>query len=137
TLRRWFELEPEFARIPKNRTFRNLGILLNVLSAILIGILAQPPSGWLMFWCALYSVIFFNLCIRLVNVKLSIAAGLLVALYWAYVGIVIFNAIYLYGPYIAKVSPFLVAFLSPSLVALSFFGVSAYLHIRYVINRLP
>lgn len=137
TLGKWFELEPEFARIPKNKTFRNLGMALNILSAILIGILAQPPSGWLMFWGALYSLVFFNLCIRLVNVKLSIGAGLLVAVYWSYVGIVIFNSIYLYGPYNAKISPFLIAFLSPSLVALSFFVLSAYLHIRYAMNRLP
>lgn len=137
TLRKWFELEPEFARIPKNKTFRNLGMVLNVISAILIGIVAQPPSGWLMFLGALYSLVFFNLCIRLVNVKLSIAAGLLVAVYWGYVGIVIFNAIYLYGPYIANISPFLITFLSPSLVALFFFSVSAYLHIRYAMNRLP
>ena len=136
TLRKWFELEPEFARIPKNRTFRNLGMVLNVLSAILIGILAQPPSGWLMFWSALYSLVFFNLCIRLVNVKLAIVAGLLVAVYWGLVGIVVFNGIYLYGPYIPRISPFLITFIPPSLVVLFFFSVSAYLHIRYVMNRL-
>lgn len=137
TLRKWFELDPEFARIPRNKTFRNIGIVLNALSAILIGILAQPPSGWLMFWGLFYSLLFFNLCIRLVNVKLSIAAGLLVAVYWGYFGIVLYKGIYLYGPYVPKISSFLIAFLPPSLVALFFFIVSAYLHIRYVMNRLP
>ncbi len=137
TLGKWFELDPEFAGIPKNRTFRNIGMGLNVLSAILIGILAQPPSGWLVFGGALYSLVFFNLCIRLVNVKLSIVTGLLVAVYWGYVAIVIFNGIYLYGPYVEKISPFLITFLPPSLVVVFFFSVSAYLHIRYVMHRLP
>src|SRR5436305_10412876 len=72
TMGKWFELDPEFGRIPKNRTFRNAGMALNALSAILIGFLAQPPSGWLMFWGALYSLVFFNLCIRFVNVKLAL-----------------------------------------------------------------
>lgn len=138
TLRRSLELEPEFARIPKNRTFRNLGTVLNTLSAVLIGIVALPqPSGWLMFLAALYSLFLFNMCIRLVNVKLAIAAGLLVAAYWGFVGLVIFNGVYQYGPYIAAISPFLLTFLSPSLVALFFFAVSAYIHICYVRYRLP
>lgn len=138
TLRRWFELEPEFARIPKNRTFRNLGMVLNALSAVLIGIVALPqPSGWLMFLAALYSLVLFNVCIRLINAKLAIATGLLVSAYWGIVGLVIFNGVYQYGPYISTISPFLIKFLSPSLVALFFFAVSVYLHIRYVLNRLP
>ena len=138
TLRKWFELEPEFARIPKNRTFRNLGLVLNALSAILIGMIAlSQPSGWLMFLAALYSLVLFNVCIRLVNTKLAIAAGLLVAAYWVFVCLVIYNGVYQYGPYFATISPFLLKFLSPSLVALFFVAVSAYLHIRYVLNRLP
>ena len=138
TLRGWLELEPEFARIPKNRTFRNLGLVLNALSAVLIGIIALPqPSGWLMFLAGLYSLVLFSVCIRLVNTKLAIAAGLLVAAYWGLVGLVIYNGVYQYGPYIATVSPFLLKFLSSSLVALFFVAASAYLHIRYVLNRLP
>jgi len=70
-------------------------------------------------------------------VKLSIVTGLLVAVYWGYVAIVIFNGIYLYGPYVEKISPFLITFLPPSLVVVFFFSVSAYLHIRYVMHRLP
>jgi hypothetical protein len=136
-LRKWFELDHDFARLPKNKTFRNIGVVLNVLSAVLIGILAQPPSAWLIFGALLYSLVLFNLCIRLVNVKLSMAASLLVALYWGYVGIVVWEGIYTYGPYLPKISPFLMAFLSPSLIALFFFSASAYLHIRYVMNKLP
>lgn len=137
TLRRWFEIDTDFARIPKNKLFRNAGIILNILSAILVGILAQPPSGWLLFLGLIYSLGLFNLCICLVNPKLSIIAGLLVATYWGGVSIVIWNGIYLYGPYLTKISPFLITFLPPSLVALFIFSASAYLHIRYVRNKLP
>lgn len=136
-LRKWFEIDSDFARIPRNKIFRNIGMLLNVLAAILVGILAQPPSGWLIFFGLLYSLGLFNLCIRFVNVKLSIGAGLLVAVFWGVVSIVIWNGIYVYGPYITNVSPFLITFLPPSLVALFFFSASAYLHIRYVMGRLP
>jgi serine/threonine protein kinase len=137
TLRKWFELDPEFARIPKNKTFRNLGIVLNILSAILIGLLQQPPSAWFILWGILYSLVFFHLCIRLVNSRLSMGAGVLVAVYWGYFSTLIWNGIYLYGPYIPRFSPFVIVFLSPLLLAIFVFMLSAYLHIRYVMDRMP
>ena len=127
---KWIELDSEFARLPQNRFFRNCGMLLNFLSAFLVGLLPPyGPSGWLIFYSLLFSIGLFTLCIRTVQPPLSKFFGLSVALYWGFVGLVI--GVGLQYTSLPK------SLFPPPLLAIVFFGISAYLHLRYVKTRLP
>jgi len=124
---RWFELSGEFAALRKNRPFRDAGLLLNILSAVLLGILHQSPGE--AFVALFFSLGLFFLCVRLVNEISSVVCGLLIALYWGYVGAVL-------GGSFSAVFPRLGSYAPATLLGLGFLSVSAYLHIRYVQHRL-
>jgi serine/threonine protein kinase len=83
-VRAFFELAPQFASAPKYSFFRTLGMILNILSALVIGLVLQniivPILG------LIFSVLMFSWCIRAVETILAAFAGALVALYWGVVG---------------------------------------------------
>ncbi|QBD80783.1 hypothetical protein EPA93_34380 [Ktedonosporobacter rubrisoli] len=124
-LRHWFALDAEFDRLREFRNFRTFGKLLNVLSAIGMGVLFH---SWMVFLLCLCSLLAFLGCIHLVNRFLAILLGILLALYWAGIGLVLANQL----PHI----PFLTILPSPDLIAIVFFVVSAWLHINYVLRRV-
>src|SRR6266700_3946828 len=84
----WLELDWEFARLQKNKAFREFGLILNVISAIIVGVLSVPPSPIAAIFGLFFSLVLFFLCICFVNPKFSVFCGLMVALYWGYVGFV-------------------------------------------------
>lgn len=122
-----FELDGEFARMQKNKAFRDAGFLLNTVSAILIGFIQQSPGE--AFVALFFSVGLFFLCVRLVNQISSVVCGLLVALYWGYFGAVLGGG---FSTLVHALGPYAPA----TLLGLGFLSASAYLHIRYVQNRL-
>jgi serine/threonine protein kinase len=128
-LGKWIELDPEFATSPQNSFFRKCGMWLNFLSAIFVGLVQSPPSGWLIFCSLLFSMGFFFLCIRVVNPPLSRLLGLSVACYWGFVGFTI-------GVDTKQWYPSLSSLFPPTLLILIFFCISAYFHVRYVNTRL-
>ncbi|GAC1654328.1 MAG: hypothetical protein NVS4B12_26440 [Ktedonobacteraceae bacterium] len=123
----WFELDGEFARMQKNKAFRDAGMLLNVVSAVLVGVLQQ--STFEAFAALFFSLGLFFLCVRLVSSVSSVVCGLLIALYWGYVGTVIGGGFSVWFPKLGLYAP-------ATLLGLLFLSASAYLHIRYVQNRL-
>ncbi len=128
----WLELDWEFARLQKNKAFREFGLILNVISAIIVGVLSVPPSPIAAIFGLFFSLVLFFLCICFVNPKVSVFCGLMVALYWGYVGIVIGGSISLWLPSMSVYEPVIV-----TLLGIIFLSTSAYLHVRYVLNRLP
>ena len=124
-LRDFFELSPQFARDRRYSFFRNFGIVLNILSALLIGLLLQ--NVYVLFGGLIFSLLMFTLCVRAVEEKLAMFFGTMVALYWGGVGWVI-------GSFIASLLHFDRLFPSMS-VGLVFFGVSLGLHIWYVSRK--
>jgi serine/threonine protein kinase len=121
-----FELSSQFASDRRNSVFRNLGVALNILSALVMFLLLKTVPiallGLLISWGL------FELCIRVVDEKAAIFFGAIVALYWGAVGWVLYTNI------LSSLN--LTGFLPPVVVAILFFGGSLGLHIWYVSRKI-
>ena len=124
-IRDFFDFSPQFARDRRYSFFRSFGIFLNILSAIIIGLLLQ--NIYVLLGGLIFSLLMFALCVRAVEEILAMFFGTMVALYWGGVGWVI-------GSFIASLLDFDRLFPSMS-VGLVFFGVSLGLHIWYVSRK--
>ncbi len=124
-LRDFFEFSPQFARDYRYSFFRTGGILLNILSAIIIGLLLQ--NIFISIGGLIFSSVMFALCIRAVEEILAMFFGTLVVLYWSGVGWVI-------GSFMASLLPLDKVFLSV-FTCVIFFGISLGLHIWYVSRK--
>lgn len=125
TFRYWFEFDTRIAHLPQHRWFRRLGLLLNLLSAVVVGVLLR---SWLIGMLCLLSWLAFFLCIRLVRTNWAIMLGLLLALYWAGIGWVLGITATTY----LSMNIWLAAILAAGL-----FLISTLLHIYYIYTRIP
>ena len=124
-IRRFFELSPQFARDRRYRSFRNSGTALNMLSALIVGWLLQNVA--ICIGALLFSSLAFAICIRAIEEKLALFFGVLVALYWGWVGFVLGNAL---SALLHSQSLLLAWFL-----CLVFFVVSFVLHVSYALRK--
>lgn len=124
-IRDFFEFSPRFVGDPKYDFFRGSGIALNVLSAIVIGLLLL--NYYALFGGLIFSLLMFWLCQRMIEKILAIFFGTAVAFYWLLVGWII-------GRFLASFLH-LNQWLPPLFISIVFFGVSLSLHIWYVLRR--
>lgn len=120
-----FEFSSRFANNQRHGLFINTGTILNVASAIIMSFLMK--NVFMMFIALIVSWALFTLCIYAVEEKLALFFAILLALYWAYVGYVIGQA--LASLLSLKTSP--PAFFVSSIFLL----VSLGLHIRYILHK--
>lgn len=119
-------IELEFGKLDHYRWFRNMGMILNFLSALALGILQH---SWYIGALCCISLVLFWFCIRLVNVVVAGIVGVILAGYWGYVG-------WELAAYVQRLYP--VDWFPPLLlVAIAFVLVSGYLHTNYITKRLP
>jgi eukaryotic-like serine/threonine-protein kinase len=124
-LQDFFELSEQFARDSKYSFFRNFGILLNALSAVIAGLLLH--NIYVFLGCLLFSSLAFWLCVRAVEEKLAQFFGILIALYWSWIG-------WISGTYVVSLLPYN-NLLLPLFTSLAFLSVSLGAHIRYVSRK--
>ncbi|HLG60877.1 MAG TPA: serine/threonine-protein kinase [Ktedonosporobacter sp.] len=124
-IQRAFELSPQFARDRKYRFFRNIGMALNILSALIVGWLLG--SVVICISALLFSSLAFALCIRAIEEKLALFFGGIVALYWGGVGFALGNAL---ASLLHSRSLLLALFF-----CLVFGVVSFVLHVRYALRK--
>jgi len=122
----FFELSSQFAMDQKNRVFRTVSIMLNVLSAILLFLLLV--NVYIALLGLLLSLVMFALCVWAVDEKLAIFSGVIVALYWGAVGWVIDSSLL---PWLN-----LNGYLPPIVVGILFFVGSLSVHIWYVLRKI-
>jgi hypothetical protein len=128
-IRNLFDLSPQFARDQRFAFFRTSGLVLNVLSALVIGLLQGNP--YILAGGLIFSVGMFLLCIYIVEEKLALFFAAMMALYSLFVGWNIGTSLVSMW----NLDPKNLSF--PLLLSTLFFGISLSLHIRYVLRKNP
>ncbi len=124
-IREFFDFSSQFFWHPDNAPFINVGIALNVLSAILVGFLLR--SYYDLAAALVFSLLMFILCICAVEIIFATFFGVLVALYWLMVG-------WITGSFLASwlhLNPFL----PPLFLSSVLFIASLTMHIRYAAKK--
>ena len=124
-LRDFFDFSPQFAYDRRYSIFRNSGIPLNILVAIATALMTR--NIWIFPVGLLYTSLLFALCVRAVEETLAACFGILVALYWGWLG-------WLLGGMSAEYLDINHVFAAGVAGAL-FFIISVSLHIWYVLRK--
>jgi serine/threonine protein kinase len=134
----FFDFSSQFAYDPRYSFFRAIGAFLNILATFAVAFLAwktgQVPGELLfaLLWMVpaglLYTLLLFAFCVRAIEEALAAFFGLLIAVYWGYLGWLLGETLAQYG-YTANH-----LFASFGIGTL-FFILSVILHIRYVLRK--
>lgn len=125
-LKEAFDFSPHFANHIRYSFFRNLGIVLNILSATFLFYIARY-NIFVVIGGLFFSLLMLTLCIVAVEEKLAIFFGIMAALYWAGIGWAIGNFV--------SSSFHLSGFIFALFVSFVFLSVSVGLHIWYVLRK--
>jgi serine/threonine protein kinase len=128
-----FEVDRYFLTARKYRSFRTIGITLNILSSLLLGLWFQ---SWIIgIGCLVLGCLVFILCIVLVRRSFALSFAVALSVYWGGVGWVFTSAV-LSLPYVNTVPvPPIAPLIIHYLVSLLSFITSLYLHASYVRNK--
>ena len=126
TLKDAFDLSPHFANHLRYSFFRNLGIVLNILSAAFL-FYTSRYNIMVIIAGLFFSLLMLTLCIVAVEEKLAIFFGIMASFYWAGIG-------WAMGNFISS-SLHLSGFIFSLFVSFVFLSVSVGLHIWYVLRK--